>query len=170
METEEFISEENVAIDPLVKNASTHFEKMFYFELQRRDELTKSAQGIVAILVALIGGIFFLAEKGKKLAITPYGLTLASLLIGISLVFFVLSQWPRKYGYLPTPDICFAIFCNEPHKLENLLLEKYMEAANFNRVINKKRSDYFSWGTTFLFFALGIEGIVGFFYFWSMVE
>lgn len=86
------------------------YKEMYYFELQRKDNLNSSLGLPIGIVILLAGGVLYYIQNLPVLFLDVWTVVffatfiLGGICLAVAIVFLVLALWNHEYSYLPTPS------------------------------------------------------------------
>lgn len=141
------------------------FEKLYFHEIQSRENLSQRLQIPLAVLVALAGILGQMlqnmerSQPGSWFAAFWTAVAIASALLAISVFWFGRAQWGHRYKYLPTPEEledyrnqCVDLYKEYPNKkrlvddaIDAAIYERYVECTPRNSNVNAQKSEDIAW-------------------------
>lgn len=168
------------------------FEKLYFHELESREQMNTRIQIPLALLISIIGALGFMIQNFERDSKTVWAYVFlaaciaSTVFILISGYFCVKAAWGHTYnmtsfstewkGYY---DSCVALYQSEEEQerdrlietaLEDAVLNKYIECASVNAGLNATRSYQYHLSIKYFLGAITCVSLTFSFYFFGMLD
>ncbi|WP_152615249.1 hypothetical protein [Janthinobacterium lividum] len=138
------------------------YEKLYFHEIEAREQMTTRLQIPLAMLIAVIGVMGFMVQNldrdqlGNWTVAFQINFGIAAALILISAGYCIKSAWGYNYDFISFASQwhdyhqqCITLYASQPAKkraaliegaLQKCIRDKYIDCATVNAAINEKRS------------------------------
>jgi hypothetical protein len=168
------------------------YEKLYFHELEAREQMHTRVQIPITLITATIGALGFMGQNIDR-DLSSLWVTSFYILFFIAAIFIITSGYfcgRSAWGYFYSKTAlaktwddyhreCVVTYEGEPvadqenlvhSAIKNSVQERYIECATTNSEINEKRSYYYSNTIYWLFFAIGATSLAFIFYFLGSLD